>query len=639
MSLDVSPDQAPVNARRSDAFDVFGFRFYQGPNPYLSKGAFVFDFSLSGYREPLPIETYVEAIAHRYPHVLDQSYETHAHLFASTVMEFGKLEMDLHYHLSAVQVKDAVARIAVESIHEPTSHGVVYAVWDWFEAITQDKELYLDEQLKLLQQRFRRSVYGGPTVYALLRTAYAKGIPTFYLPDEGLMQYGYGKHLVRGVATTFDCDSHIDSDFTTLKDDCKAFLHTLGFPVPKGDIVLTEDEAIAAAERIGYPVAVKPVSGHKGIGVTADVRDQEDLIFAFQRAVDAHAEGDSIRVIVEQNVPGIDVRLLCVDGKFVAATQRRPASVIGDGISTIDELIDQENRKSERLDTPTSALGKIIRDDSMKRYLAEQQLSLDSIPERNEEIFLRKVANLSAGGVSVDVTDKIHPDNIILAQDIAQHFRLVCLGIDVLTSDISASWKDGGFGIIEINSAPGIYMHLRPAEGQSVDVTSRILETFFTTPESAHIPVLTLNRISRKDLYELIDHILLQQPNWTIGAICQEAVLINHGEKNFAGSYNTKVQSLLRNPRLDMLITEYPEAVLIKDGMFYDNSNVVVLDNPTDIEMILGRNIFDGATVVVQEGESVSIRKHGLMEYYQSEDHEAFKRVYWKEVLAALQSR
>src|SRR4028119_2285121 len=148
---------------------------------------------------------------------------------------------------------------------------------------------------------FRRSVYGGPTVYALLHTAYDKGIPTFYLWDEGLMQYGYGKKQVRGIATTFDCDSHIDSDFTTRKDDCKAFLHTLGFPVPKGNIVVSREEAISVAKAIGYPVAVKPVVGHKGIGVTADVQNAEELKFAFDRAIDAVPEDQAIEVIVEKS--------------------------------------------------------------------------------------------------------------------------------------------------------------------------------------------------------------------------------------------------------------------------------------------------------------------------------------------------
>lgn len=248
---DSSGHTVPVNARKTDIFDVFGFKHYAGPNPYLSRGALVFRLALTGHREPLPIADYVEAIAQSYPKMALAEYASYADLFVQTVVEVGKLDMDLHCELWHLQPA-APALIAVESIHEPTSYGTVYAVWDWFEAISNGQVFKLADQIALLQTRFRRSVYGGPTVYALLRAAHDKGIPAFYLPDEGLMQYGYGKKLVRGVATTFDCDSHVDSDFTTRKDDCKAFLSTLGFPVPQGAIVSSLKEALKSVQSIGY---------------------------------------------------------------------------------------------------------------------------------------------------------------------------------------------------------------------------------------------------------------------------------------------------------------------------------------------------------------------------------------------------
>lgn len=630
------PTDTPINARRTDVFDVFNFKHYMGPNPYLQRGALVFQFALTGYDDPLPIEKYVEVVGDRYPHIVEETFESYAHLFARAVVEVGKLDMDLHYERYQLKASAKSVIIAVESVHESTSYRVVYAVWDWLEAITRGQQFYLEKQIEQLQRRFRRSVYGGPTIYALLRSADKLGIPTFYLPDEGLMQYGYGKKLVRGVATTFDCDSHLDSDFTTRKDDCKAFLETLGFPVPKGQIVSTYGEALTVAQRIGYPVAVKPVVGHKGIGVTADVQDGDELEFAFQRAVEAHGDDQSIAVIVEQSVAGTDYRMLCVNGRFVAAMERRPASVIGDGISTIAELIDRENRRPERLDTPTSPMGKIICDDAMERYLTEQGLTLDSVIAADREVFLRKVANLSSGGISVDATSIVHPDNIVLAQDVAQHFRLVCLGIDILTPDISRSWKEGRFGIIEINSAPGVYMHLRPAIGQSVDVTLPILETFYSSGEDARIPIITFNYIPVAELEELIDDILMKHPDWTIGAICRDAVFVNRSEKNLSGSFNTRVQSLLRNPKLDLLIAEYREPVIEQEGLFYDRSNVVILDEPTETELILSRDVHEDATVVIKEGDSITIRSRGLVEQYTLGEQEPFKRVYWKEVAANL---
>ena len=446
------------------------------------------------------------------------------------------------------------------------------------------------------------------------------------------MQYGYGKKLVRGSATTFDSDSHLDSDFTTRKDDCKAFLATLGFPVPKGDIVSTESGALAVARDIGYPVAVKPVVGHTGIGVTADIRDGEELQAAFKRSVKAIPETEPVRVIVENSIKGSDFRLLCVNGKFVSATERRPAWVTGDGDSTIRELIRRENRKPQRLDTPTSALSKIQSDEAMEMYLAEQGLSLDSVVERDRTVYLRKVANLSAGGVSIDATRNVHPDNIVLAQDIALHFRLACLGVDVVTETLAKSWKTGNFGILEINAAPGIFMHLNPAVGEGVDVPSHIIETFFDSGKSARIPIITFNRISVHDLQETIDHILLQHPDWTIGAVCRDGLFVNRSEKVLNDNYNLNVQSLLRNPKLDLLIAEYPGNILEAEGMFYQGSNMVVLDNPGETEMLLVRESTDDDTVVVREGNSISIRRQGLIEQYTLGDDEPFTRVYLKEI-------
>ncbi len=640
MVLQKSSDLVRVNARRTDVFDIFNFKHYIGPNPYLDIGALVFDFALVDSRKPLPIEDYVARIGtdaerlaerHRYRNLSDQSYESYAHLFAQVVSEVGKLDMDLHLNHWSVKTYPDLVRISVQSLHERTTREVVYFVWDWFEAITQEEDFPFDEQLVKLQNKFRASVYGGPTVYALLRTAYEKGIPTFYLWEEGLMQYGLGKKHVRGVATTFNCDSHLDSEFTTRKDDCKAFLKSLGFPVPEGDIVFSEKEALAAARQIGYPVAVKPVVGHKGIGVTADVQDSKELVAAYNRAVAAIPEDQLTRIIVEKSISGSDFRLLCVNGRFVAATERRPASVVGDGYLTLAELIRLENRKPARLDTPTSPMSKIQIDEAMELYLEEQRLSLDSVVEKGRTVYLRKVANLSAGGMSIDATRTVHDDNIILAQDIAQHFQLTCLGIDVMTKSLSESWKSSNFAILEINAAPGVLMHLKPSEGESVDVPSHILETFFESGTDARIPIITFNKISVEELQETIDHILLQHPNWIIGAVCRDAVFVNRSKKVLSKDYNSNVQTLLRHPKLDLLIAEYTGDILDEEGMFYRSSNMVVLDNPSETEMMLVRDVFDGSTVVIRKGNDISIRRRGLIEDYTLSENEPFTRVYLKE--------
>lgn len=623
-----------VNARKTDAFDIFNIRAYVGANPYLSMATIVFDFTLTKNQNALPVEQYAEIVSDRYPDFREKTFTSHADLFAQTVAKVSALEMDLHLQHWSVTAYPQFDRIAVETLHARTSRELIFSVWDWFEAMTQGQDFAIADHIEVLQAQFRRSVYGGPTVYALLKSARELGIPTFYLWDEGLMQYGYGRKQVRGIATTFERDSHLDSDFTTRKDDCKAFLQTLGFPVPKGRIVSSFNEALNAVDRIGYPVAVKPVVGHKGIGVTANIQSDEDLEAAFDRAVEAVEPEQSIRIIIEQSIEGDDFRLLCVDGKFIAATKREPASVVGDGVSTIEELINRANRSPERSDTPTSPMGKIHVDDAMHRYLAEQDLSIETVLERDRTIFLRKVANLSAGGLSIDATPNIHPDNIVLAQDVAQHFRLTCLGIDIMTRDLSRSWKEGNFAIIEINAAPGIFMHLKPAIGNRVDVTSHILKTFFHSSAEARIPIITFNRITLSDLQTAIAYILRHYPHWTIGAACQDGILINHSEKPLHPDYNTNIQNLLRNPKLDLLIAEYPESILDRSGMFYEKSNLVVLNDPTEIEMMLAKNIFEDAKVVIKQGSKVSTQYQGLIEQYALS--ESFDQVYLEAIAAMI---
>jgi cyanophycin synthetase len=250
MVTELNTDAFRINARKSDAFDIFNIKHYIGPNPFLNTSALVFDFSLTGFLEPQPLEIYVSAISKRYPHLGYETYESYAQLFAKTVSEVGNLDMGLHLNRWSLKPYKNHVKISIQSLHARTKRSVIYAVWDWFEAITQGEEFLLDSQIKTLQEMFRRSVYGGPTVYALFRTAYEKDIPAFYLWEEGLMQYGYGKKQIRGIATTFNGDSHLDSDFTTRKDDCKAFLNTLGFPVPQGSIVSSQNKALSAAEEL-----------------------------------------------------------------------------------------------------------------------------------------------------------------------------------------------------------------------------------------------------------------------------------------------------------------------------------------------------------------------------------------------------
>jgi cyanophycin synthetase len=604
-------------------FTLSNFRHYPGPNPYLNTSAIVFDFALRPEAAPLALEDYVKEIGKFFPQLTSGQFSSHADLFAQTTSLVSQLDMGLHLKGFKVTSIDQYDRIALQSLHYRTLRKAIDLVWDWLEAITHEGDFDVDRRMGSLQDIFSASAYGGPTSYALLRATASKGIPFFYLREERLIQYNYGKYQVRGFATTFDRDSHLDSDFTTQKDDCKAFLANCGFPVPQGEVVYYLEEALTVADELGYPVAVKPVSGHKGIGVTANIHNERELSWAFKEATLSNHHS-RMPIIVEKHIVGSDFRLLCVGGKFVAALERRPPFVIGDGTSTIAELIERENATVARQDTPTSPLAKIHPDQRMENYLAQQGLYLDSVIEPERVVYLSQVANISAGGVSVDVTDEVHPDNQQLASSIAQYLRLVCLGVDVITEDISQSWQAGNLALLEINAAPGVSMHLNPAIGKSVDVPSRILEYFFPPTEPCRLPIITCNILEQPSLFQYIETILSRYPHWLIGSISRQGRWLNYDSQTLERDYNTNVGTLLRHPQLHCLIAEYPEAIFEQEGTFYDGSNLIILENPTDTEMILGRDLLPGGILIVKQGNEVLVSKQDSQARYQLDDGQAF---------------
>ena len=622
---DLDPPVVRLNARDSDAFDLGNLLFYPGPSVYLDRPAMVFDLRLTGGPHPLPVADYVAAVARTYPQLTGTTYPDHAHLFAALVSLVAKLDIGLHPDRWAVHPRGRFDRIATQALDRRTQHQAIYLVWDWLECIRAGEPFDHAGRMAKLQAGFNRSPYGGPTTYAILSAADARGIPTAYLRTEGLMQYGYGRRQVRGVSTTFSTDSQLDSGFTTRKDDCKAFLAKLGFPVPQGEVVDTLDEAVEAAEEIGYPVAVKPLGGHKGIGVTANVRDADELAAAFARA-----GGED--VIVETSLSGSDFRLLCVNGRFVAGLERRPPWVEGDGVSTIEQLIDHENATPERADSPVSPMGKIIKDEAMIACIEQQGYTRQSIPAAGAVVNLRKVANLSAGGVSIDVTPSVHVDNIVLAQEVARHFRLTCLGIDVMAPDLARSWKEGGLGIIEINAAPGVFMHVHPARGDGVDVPGAILDTWFGQGRPARIPIFAFNALGPESIKEIVDLVLSRFPHWNVGAVCPKGVFINRSERPMHRDYLVNVDNLLRDPGIDLLLVAYDGDTLEHDGMAHEGHDMVVLDKPTPNEEILARDLRPGGTLIKLTGRDVLVRRQGLVEEFTLDPLERFGRVFLREV-------
>lgn len=567
-------------------FKVSKFAFYDGPNYYLPKKAMVFNIFIAPVGDT--VEFYKEKIGEVIPALKESKAERVVEFFAEVLLHTLKMDIDLYLKDYRISRDRDEYVIAIEYFDKRVAEDCAYLVSDWFYALSKDKDFDFMKEWKKLQDDFDRTLFGGPTLYSLIEAGLKRNIPIFYLWEENEFQWGYGKKQLRGRSTTFHNDGIKDTEFTMYKDMVGEFLEMCGFPTPRGYNTFSEDAAVDAAEKIGYPCVVKPVNGHKGQGVTTGIMNADQVREAYRKII-AMSEENNVPfagALVQKQIQGTDHRLLAVNGKFAAALQRVPAFVIGDGERTIRQLIEIENAKEIRLDNARSPLAKIKIDEDLINFLALQGKTLDDIPPAGEHITLRRVANISAGGVSINVTDKIHPDNIKLVEDIASYFTIRNLGIDVLAADISRSWKEGDFGIIEINAGPGVFMHLAPAYGGSIDVPGMIIMSHFGKPENARIPIIAGNYFSKNLMLKINDLIHEIEPDAVFGALLDDGVYFN-GEffyKNEDHIQNEKI--ILRKPQLSVALFTEEKDDIYDYGMLFQGADILVLDDAAYAEEV-----------------------------------------------------
>jgi cyanophycin synthetase len=556
------------------------------------------------------VDFYFEKVKKTFPKIELNDDDHLVDLFVKAIVEISKMDMDLSCSSYHIETDKDDYVIAIEYLDKVVSEDIIYLVADWFYAMTMEKPFDIDKEFVTIQEDFNETVYGGPTIYSIYDTAVKRGIDVNYLDEENCFQWGMGKKHIRAISTTLHIDSIRDTEFTSLKDKCEQFLSGLGFPVPKSVKCYNAKLAVEIAEEIGYPIVVKPVTGHKGENVTTGIMDKEHVTAAFNQIINdckekcIHFDG----VLVQEEIYGTDHRILTVGSKFAACLERVPAFVIGDGEQSIAELIEEENSKLIRLDNARSPLCKIVIDEDLIEFLKLQSLSIATIPEKGSEVVLRRVANISAGGVSRNVSDIIHPDNIELVESIAKYFDIVSLGIDVLAKDISKSWKDGDFGIIEINAGPGIFMHLAPAYGESIDIPGKIIDTMFKGKPNYHrVPIIAGNRVD-KNLADAIGEKVNSLHNrelFEYSSLTDEGVSVN-GKLLFNNrDHDQNCKFLFRNPNLDFAIINHNRENIHDYGIWHTYSDLIILDRANYAENILKRDLTeDGVLIEAVEVEN-----------------------------------
>ncbi|GAB4059979.1 cyanophycin synthetase [Uliginosibacterium sediminicola] len=466
------------------------------------------------------------------------------------------------YQVVVEYSEEQVGKLAFELAQALIKAVLSQGSFDLAAALHQLREL--DEDIRL-----------GPSTGSIVYAAVARGIPYRRLTSGSMVQFGWGSKQRRIQAAEIDRTSAISESIAQDKELTKKLLEAAGVPVPKGRPVSSADDAWAAANEIGFPVVVKPQDGNQGKGVTVNITTREQLDAGYKAAFEISDE-----VLVERFLPGHDFRMLVVGSRLVAAARREPPLVVGDGVHTVRELVDEVNRDPRRGEGHATSLTKIRFDDIAKARLAAQGLQPDSIPPKGQRVILRNNANLSTGGTATDVTDDVHPDLAARAVAAAQMVGLDVCGVDVVCESVLRPLEEQAGGIVEVNAAPGLRMHLSPSYGKGRKVGEAIIDELYAPGDDGRIPVVAVTGTNGKTTtVRLIAHILgtsgLRTAMTNTDGIYVQGKRIDTGDCSGPRS----ARNVLMHPDVDAAVFETARGGVLREGLGFDRCKVAVVTN------------------------------------------------------------
>lgn len=418
--------------------------------------------------------------------------------------------------------------------------------------------------------RFAQRRALGPSTAALVNAAEERNIPWLRLNKYSLVQLGHGIYGKRIQATITSETRHIAVDIASDKEETNKLLGDLGLPVARQAMVYDAEEAADQAERIGFPVVVKPLNANHGRGVSIHLKSKDEVRTAF-----GHAREHSRTVLVESFISGLDHRLLVVNGELVAASKRVPGHVVGDGEHTVEQLIEITNQDPRRGIGHEKVLTRLELDHQAERLLEQKGYTAATVPAEGEEVFLRSTANLSTGGTAIDVTDVIHPENRAMAIRAIQAVGLDVGGVDFLTTDISESYRDTGGAICEVNAAPGFRMHVAPSEGTPRDVAGPVIDMLFPPGQPARIPIASITGTNGKTTTSRMTAHIFKMTGKVVGLTTTDAVYID-GHKTVEGDMTgpQAARMVLRDPSVEVAVLETARGGMLRRGIGYKRCNV-----------------------------------------------------------------
>lgn len=448
-----------------------------------------------------------------------------------------------------------------------------------------DPEFDWNDELRNFVLRAQRKEF-GPSTGSLVKAAQARDIPWIRLNEGSLVQFGHGKFQKRIQATITSETKHIAVEISCDKEDTHNLLNDLGLPVPQQRMVYSEREAVRAAERIGYPVVIKPLNANHGRGVSINLNTPAEVEAGF---AEAKEHSKSRAILVESFITGFDHRMLVVNNKLVAVAKRVPGHVVGDGTHTIAELVDIVNQDPRRGIGHEKVLTKLELDTQANRLMAAAGVAEETVLPAGEIFYLRSTANLSTGGTAIDLTDVVHPDNRDMAERAIMAVGLDVGGVDFLIDDITKSYKDIGGAIVEVNAAPGFRMHVAPSEGQPRDVAGRVIDMLFPAGEQTRIPIAAITGTNGKTTTSRMLAHIMKTSGKIVGMTSTDGVYVD-GKLSVKGDMTgpKSAQIVLRDPAVDFAVMETARGGLVRSGLGYQRSNVAACLNVSADHLGLG---------------------------------------------------
>ena len=465
------------------------------------------------------------------------------------------------YQVVVQYTEEAVGRLALELAEKLCKAAKAGESFDLAAALAQLSDL--DEDVRL-----------GPSTGSIVDAAVIRGIPYRRLTDGSLVQFGWGSKQRRIQAAETDSTSAIAESIAQDKDLTKSLLMAAGVPVPVGKPAQDLASAWEIAEDIGLPVVVKPQDGNQGKGVTVNIVTREQFEEAYETASTYGV------VLVEKYLPGHDYRLLVVGNKLVAAARREPPLVVGDGVHTVQELVNLVNADPRRGTGHSTSLTKIRFDGIAIARLLQQDFKPESVPEKGRRVILRNNANLSTGGTATDVTDDVHPEVAARAIAAAQMVGVDICGVDVVTESVLRPLEEQHGGIVEVNAAPGLRMHISPSFGKGRNVGKAVIDNMFAPNDNGRIPVIAVTGTNGKTTTVRLTSHLLKTQGLRVGMTNTDGVYVNGRQIDDGDCSGPRsARNVLMHPDVDAAVFETARGGLLREGLAFDRCQVAIVTN------------------------------------------------------------